>query len=158
MHPAPENANAVIYIILVYIHIMSGMIAIGFNFTYVVWIQRGTRNPDSLAFALKGVKFLDDYIANPLYIITGLSGLVMILMGKAVATWLWIAIIIYVIVMAVAYLIYTPLLSRQIKILAEKGVESSEYRQIANRSNAIGALMGMAVVVIVALKIFEPTF
>jgi hypothetical protein len=158
MHPAPEGANDFIYTLLVYIHILSGMIAIGFNFTYVVWIQRGKRDRDTLIFALKGVKFLDDYIANPLYIIAGISGVLMILMGKAVASWLWIAIIIYGVVMLIAYLVYTPLLSRQIRLLAEKGMEAPEYRQIANRSNVIGAMMGMAVIIIVALKIFEPTF
>lgn len=158
MHPSPEGANSFIYTILVYIHIVSALVAIGFNFTYVVWIQRGTRNPDSLAFALKGVKFLDDYIANPLYIIAGISGLLMILMGKAIAPWLWVAIIIYLIVMAIAYLVYTPLLSRQIKILAEKGMESADYIKTAGRANIVGAMMGIATLIIVALKIFEPTF
>ncbi|GAB4549440.1 MAG: DUF2269 family protein [Anaerolineae bacterium] len=158
MHPAPEGANPVLYSLLVFAHIMAAMMAIGFNFTYVVWIRRGHSNPESLPFALKGVKFLDDFIANPLYIVAGITGVLMIAMGKPVASWLAVAIVLYVIDMLAAYLIYTPLLSRQIKILAEKGSASAEYVAIANRSNVVGALLGVGAVIIVALKIFEPAF
>jgi hypothetical protein len=158
MHPAPEGANSALYTLLVFAHILTAMMAIGFNFTYVVWIQRGQRNPETLPFALKGVKFIDDFLANPLYIAAGVTGLLMILMGKSVASFLVVAIILYLIDMAAAYLIYTPMLSRQIKILADKGFSSAEYRTIAGRSNVVGALLGVGALVIVALKIFEPTF
>lgn len=158
MHPAPEGADPTLYSLLVFAHIMTAMVAIGFNFTYIVWIRRGHSNPDTLLFALKGVKFLDDFIANPLYLVAGVTGVLMIAMGKSIASWLAVAIALYVIVMLTAYLIYTPLLSRQIKILSEKGSASAEYVAIANRSNLVGALLGAGVVMIVALKIFEPAF
>jgi hypothetical protein len=158
MHPAPEGANSFLYTLLVFAHIMTAMMAIGFNFTYVVWIQRGHANPETLPAALKGVKFIDDFLANPLYIAAGITGLLMILMGKSVASFLVVAIVIYLIDMAAAYLIYTPMLSRQIKLLAEQGANSAAYRAIAGRSNIVGALLGVGAVVIVALKIFEPVF
>lgn len=158
MHPAPAGANPTLYSLLVFAHILTAMMAIGFNFTYVVWIRRGHSNPETLPFALKGVKFLDDYVADPLYLIAGITGRLMIALGKPVASWLAVAIGIYVIDMLAAYLIYTPLLSRQIRILSEKGLASAEYKAIANRSNTIGALLGAGAIIIVALKIFEPAF
>lgn len=158
MHPTPEGANSLLYTLLVFTHILTGMVAIGFNFTYAIWIQLATRHPEMLPFALKGIKFLDDYIANPLYIAAGITGTIMILMGKPVASFLALAIIIYLIVMAAAYLIYTPMLSKQIKLLAEKGAASAEYKAYATLSNGVGAAMGIAALVIVGLKIFEPTF
>ncbi len=156
MHPAPEGANSLIYTVLVFAHILTALMAIGFNFTYVVWIQRGTRHPETLSFALKGVKFIDDFLANPLYIVAGITGLLMILMGKSVASFLVVAIIIYLVDMAAAYLIYTPMLSKQITLLADKGAESAEYKAHATRASTVGAALGMAALVIVALKIFEP--
>lgn len=158
MHPAPEGANSLLYTLLVYAHILTAMMAIGFNFTYVVWIQRGTRNPETLPFALKGIKFIDDFLANPLYIAAGITGLLMILLGKAVASFLVVAIIIYLVDMAAAYLIYTPMLSKQIRLLSEKGAASAEYKAHATRASMVGAALGIAALVIVALKIFEPTF
>jgi hypothetical protein len=158
MHPAPDEANALLYTLLVYIHIVATVIAVGFNFAYVVWIRRGTSSPQHLDFALRGVKFMDDVVANPAHIVLGISGALMIALGKPIASFLWVAIVIYAIAMIVAYGVYTPLLSRQIKTLAEQGADSTAYQQLAGRSNVIGAAMGIMVIVIIALKIFEPTF
>ncbi|MBC8100260.1 MAG: DUF2269 family protein [Armatimonadetes bacterium] len=158
MHPAPDGANPALYSILVYAHILLALMAVGFNFTYVVWIMRGTRSPETLPFALKGVKFLDDYLANPMYLAAGVTGVLMIAMGKEVKSWLWVAVGLYVVDMLAAYLIYTPLLSRQIKTLADNGFTSSQYKTVAQRSNIVGALLGVGALIIIALKIFEPSF
>ncbi|BCX03778.1 MAG: hypothetical protein KatS3mg053_1716 [Candidatus Roseilinea sp.] len=156
MHPAPPGASPALYVLLVFVHIFTTMVAAGLNASYVIWIMRGTKNPASLLFALRGVKFIDDYLANPCYLVGGLTGVLMILMGKAVASYLWVAIGLYVLAMAIAYGVYTPLLSRQIKTLDALGPDHPEYRMLARRSNQVGAAMGILVVIIVALKIFEP--
>ncbi|MBC8161067.1 MAG: DUF2269 family protein [Roseiflexaceae bacterium] len=158
MHPPPDGANPLLYTVLVFLHMLLSMLAVGFNFTYVIWILRGTRDQAMLPFALKTVKFIDDYLANPFYLIAGLTGVLMILMGKQIGSFLWVAIAIYVVAMLVAYLIYTPLLGRQIRVLAAEGPDSAAYQQVAQRSSIVGAGMGAAVLVIVALKIFEPSF
>jgi hypothetical protein len=158
MHPAPDGANALIYSVLVFAHIFACIIAVGFNFAYIIWIRRGSSDEKHLEFALKGVKFMDDYVANPAYIFLAVSGFAMVAMGKSIASFLWVAIGIYAIAMIVAYGVYTPLLGRQIKTLAEKGAQSAEYKALAGRSNMIGAAMGIMVTIIIALKIFEPTF
>ena len=59
------------------LHILFAIIAVGFNASYAVWLVRGQRDPAHLAFAVKGVKFMDDYIANPCYLLLLLSGLAM---------------------------------------------------------------------------------
>jgi len=156
MHTPPEGANPFLYTLLVFIHIFATMVAVGLNASYVIWILRGSKETASLSFALRGVKFMDDYVANPCYLAGGVTGVLMILMGKAVAPFLWVAIGLYVLAMVIAYGVYTPLLSRQIQMLAAKGAGDAEYQRLAQRSNQIGALMGVLVVVILLLKIFEP--
>ncbi len=146
-----------IYNLVVFLHIFLAVVAVGFNFSYVVWIQRGTSDPTHLNFALKGVKFLDDYLANPAYLLLAVSGAIMIAMGKAIQPYLWVAIAIYVVAMGVAYGVYTPTLSRQIKLLAIKGADDAEYKALAARSSIIGASMGLMVVVILGLKVLKPT-
>jgi hypothetical protein len=158
MHPAPEGANPSLYSLLVFLHIVFAIIAIGYNFAYIIWIRRGTSSPQHLDFALRGVKFMDDYVANPCYIGAAITGFLMVFMGKPLASFLWVALAIYFVAMSVAYGIYTPLLGRQIRVAAEHGAESVEYQTIATRSNIIGAAMGFMVIIIVALKIFEPVF
>ncbi|MGB9632245.1 MAG: DUF2269 family protein [Chloroflexaceae bacterium] len=156
MHLPPEGAHPQIYALLVFAHIFTTMVAVGLNASYVIWIRRGTNDAASLPFVLRGVKFIDDYIANPCYLVGGATGVLMIVMGKAVAPFLWVAIGLYVLAMALAYGVYTPLLSRQIKTLEARGTDDAEYKALARRSNQIGAVMGMLVLIIVALKIFEP--
>ena len=156
MHIPPDGANPFLYTLLVFIHIFATMVAVGLNASYVIWILRGAKDAASLPFALRGVKFIDDYVANPCYLIGGATGVLMIVMGKAVAPFLWVAIGLYVLAMAIAYGVYTPLLNRQIKTLEAKGAQDAEYQTLAQRSNQIGATMGVLVVIILLLKIFEP--
>ncbi|ABU58457.1 DUF2269 family protein [Roseiflexus castenholzii] len=156
MHLPPEGAHPVIYTLLVFAHIFTTMAAVGLNASYVIWIARGTRDAASLPFALRGVKFIDDYVANPCYLVGGATGALMIVMGKAVAPFLWVAIGLYVLAMALAYGVYTPLLSQQIRTLEARGADDAEYQALARRSNQVGAAMGVLVVIILALKIFEP--
>jgi len=58
-----------------FIHILLAIIAFGFNATYAIWITRAQRHPEHLDFALRGVKILDDYFANPAYLLLLASGL-----------------------------------------------------------------------------------
>ncbi len=157
MHLPPEGANSFLYTLLVFIHIFATMVAVGLNASYIIWILRGAQDAASLPFALRGVKFIDDYVANPCYLIGGMTGVLMIAMGKAVAPFLWVAIGLYAVAMALAYGVYTPLLSRQIHTLEAKGVQDAEYQTLAQRSNLVGATMGVLVVIILLLKIFEPS-
>ena len=156
MHVPPEGAPPLIYTLLVFVHIFATMVAVGLNASYVIWIIRGTKDPASMAFALSRVKFIDEYVANPCYLAGGVTGVLMIAMGQAVAPFLWVAIGLYIVAMAIAYGVYTPLLSRQIKTLEASGINDPEYQMLAQRSNQVGALMGVLVVIIVLLKIFEP--
>lgn len=156
MHVPPEGAPPLIYTLFVFVHIFTTMVAVGLNASYVIWILRGTKAPTSLSFALRGVKFIDDYVANPCYLAGGITGVLMIAMGKAVAPFLWVAIGLYVVAMVIAYGVYTPLLSRQIKTLEARGANDPEYQTLARRSNQVGAAMGALVVIILLLKIFEP--
>lgn len=156
MHLPPEGAQPFVYTLLVFVHIFATMTAVGLNASYAIWILRGTKDAASLPFALHGVKFIDDYVANPCYLLGGVTGVLLIAMGKAVMPFLWVAIGLYVLAMAVAYGVYTPLLSRQIHTLKAKGINSPEYQRLAQRSNQVGVFMGILVVMILALKIFEP--
>src|SRR3979411_1603513 len=56
-----------LYLIVKYIHILAAIVAVGLNISYAIWILRAQREPAHTGFALKGIKFLDDRIANPAY-------------------------------------------------------------------------------------------
>ncbi|WP_299645289.1 hypothetical protein [uncultured Chloroflexus sp.] len=83
MHPPPKGAQPFIYTLLVLLHILAAMTAVGLNASYAIWIARGTRNPASLPFAPHGVKFIDDYVANPCYLIGAVTSTLMIAGARA---------------------------------------------------------------------------
>ena len=70
------------YLILKWIHVLAAITALGANITYGVWIGRAGGQPETLAFALRGVKFIDDRIANPAYGLLLVTGLGMAWVGR----------------------------------------------------------------------------
>src|SRR6266851_1627022 len=79
------------FLIVKYIHILAAIVAVGLNLSYAVWIIRAQRDPGHVPFTLKGIKFLDDRIANPAYGVLLLTGLLMVFLAGYSFTTLWIA-------------------------------------------------------------------
>ena len=143
-----------------FVHILAAIIAFGFNATYAIWIVRAQRDSAHLDFALRGVKFLDDYIANPAYVLLLLTGLGMVYIARFQLTTFWIlgGLILWVVAMVLGYGVYTPTLSNQIKVLAASGAQSAEYQRLANRGTVVGIVLGVLVAVILVLMVFKPVF
>ena len=55
------------YEALKFFHVLFAIVAVGFNASYGIWLARAARERDHEAFALRGVKLLDDRFANPAY-------------------------------------------------------------------------------------------
>jgi len=70
-----------LYLAVKYIHVLAAIVAVGFNVSYVVWILRAQREPVHTSFALKGIQFIDNRIANPAYGLLLVTGLLMVFMG-----------------------------------------------------------------------------
>ncbi len=143
-----------------FIHILLAIIAFGFNATYSIWIIRAQRNPEHLDFALRGVKILDDYFANPAYLLLLVSGLTMVfLAGYAItAFWLLSALVLWFVAIVLGFAVYTPTLSRQIRVLAKAGPQSEEFRTLSTRGTVVGITLAVLVLLILVLMVFKPTF
>ena len=140
------------------LHILFAIIAVGFNASYAIWLVRGQRDPAHLAFAVKGVKFMDDYIANPCYLLLLLSGLAMaFVVGRwGFQRWIVAALVLWVILMGVGYRVYTPTLSKQIRTLAAEGADSPAYKALDRRQNVVGIGLVVLVLAILVLMVFKP--
>ena len=148
-----------LYLIVKTLHILFAIVAVGFNVSYGVWLALAQRSPEHQAFALRGVKFMDDYIANPCYFLLLISGVVM---AFVIGPWGWqrwiiSALVLWAIAIVVAYAGYTPTLSRQIRVLAAEGSQSAAYRRLENRGRILGAFVGVVVLAILVLMVFKPT-
>jgi uncharacterized membrane protein len=148
------------YLFFKWIHVLLAIAAVGTNITYGIWIARASRQPEMLPFTLRGVKFLDDRVANPAYTLLLLTGLINVVIGEWSLTtpWIVVSLALYVVVVLVAFLGYTPALRRQIQLAETVGPASPEYKQLANRSTGLGAAAGVLVTAIVFLMVVKPNF
>ena len=146
------------FLIVKYIHILSAIVAVGLNISYAIWILRAQREPAHTAFALKGIKFLDDRIANPAYGVLLLTGLLMVVLLPIPITTLWIviALFLYAVLLVVAITQYTPTLRSQIKLAEAGDTTSAEFSRLARRGQLLGQTLGLIVLVILAMMVFKP--
>lgn len=147
-----------LYLLLKWLHVLAAIIAVGANFTYGIWITRASRNPEALSFTLRSIKLIDDRIANPAYGLLLITGLLMTFVGQLPLTtpWLLASLILYVLVVLIGLLGYTPTLRRQIQLLDSKGFHSPEYQALARRGTLLGIILVVLVIVIVYLMVVKP--
>ncbi|MEA2499818.1 MAG: hypothetical protein QOH26_2223 [Actinomycetota bacterium] len=147
------------YTFLKFLHVVLAITAVGFNASYAIWLARAAKEPQHEEFALRGVKFLDDRIANPAYGLLLVTGVSMVLVGDLSFKTLWIALALtlFAIVTLIAALVYTPTLKRQIEVLQTEGAGSATYQALAKKGNAVGILLAVLVLTIVFLMVTKPT-
>lgn len=146
------------FLVVKYIHILAAITAVGLNISYAIWLLRARREPAHTAFALKGIKFLDDRIANPAYGLLLLSGLLMVVLLPIPITTLWIviALVLYAVLVVLAITQYTPALRNQIKLAEAGDTTSAEFTRLAKRSQILGQSLAVIVLVILAMMVFKP--
>jgi uncharacterized membrane protein len=143
---------------VLYIHILAAIVAVGLNISYAVWIIRARMDPAHTAFALKGIKFLDDRIANPAYGVLLLTGILLVFLAGYSLTTLWIdiALVLFVLLIVVAVVFYTPALREQIKLVESGDTSSAAFTRLARRGQIAGQALGVIVLVILAMMVFKP--
>ena len=139
------------------LHILLAIVAVGFNISYGIWLTRASRQPQQLGFALRGIKFLDDRVANPSYAGLGVVGIVLVLMQWSFTTpWILAAIALYLIMMVVGIVLYSPTLSRQIAVYEANGPDAPEFAALSQRGRVLGILLGVIAVAIIILMVVKP--
>ena len=141
------------------IHVIAAIVAVGANLTYAFWLRRaGTDDRERLVWTYRIHRGrLDNLIATPAYVVVLLSGLGMVFTGafSFSAGWIQVALGLYVLVVILSIALYAPALRRQLTE-AEADPSSAPYRAAAARSNLLGILVMVIVLVIVFLMVTKP--
>jgi len=144
---------------LKFLHILLAIIAIGFNSAYGLIIGRARKaGTAELKFALRTVKVMDDYVANPCYVLLLLTGVGMVHMSGYPWSLKWIhgsmALLVVAFILAIGF--YTPTLRKQIAILDSRGSDDPEFVRLSKRGAMLGGILGVIVFVIVGLMVYKP--
>ena len=149
-----------LFVFLKFLHVLLAIIAVGFNASYGVWLARLATQPvPTQSYVLRGLKRLDDWFANPAYVLLAVTGVTMVFVGELRFTTFWIAggIVLWAIAVALGFFVYTPMLRNQIHALEAAGADSDDYRRYASNARFMGILLAVIVVVIVFLMVTKPT-
>jgi uncharacterized membrane protein len=149
----------VIYLLLKSIHIFSVILALGSNLTYGFLTYRAEREPIHLLFTLNTIRWIDKYIANRSYIITLITGLLLVWnTGYSVkALWIWFSLLLFCIVALLGITLYAPVIKRQVELVERNQLRSAEYQSIKTKSNRLGLFVTLLVVIILVLMVVKPT-
>ena len=142
------------------LHILFAIVAVGLNISYGIWQARAAATPEHTGFALRGIKFLDDRVANPSYAGLLVVGIILVLIGPYEFTTFWIAVAIglYLVMGAVAIVFYSPTLKRQIAAYEVGGADSAEFQALGARGRMLGIVLAIIVVAIIVLMVVKPSF
>jgi uncharacterized membrane protein len=145
-----------LYLILKWLHILCAITALGANVTYFLWLFRMDKNRESLLFTLRTIKIMDDWMANPAYVLAFFTGAGMLNIAKlSYATpWVLTAVTIYAIVSVLGIFVYSPMLKKQIKLA--QNPDTAEYKRAASNGIYLGALITVLVVGITFLMVVKP--
>ena len=148
-----------LYQIVKFIHVFSVVIAVGFNFSYIIWMVKGKMEKDHLLFALKGIKFMDGKVANPCYGLILISGFTMAYIADyniLAVTWIFYPLVLFGIMGILAFAVYSPTLKKQIAILEKQDMDAPEYRAVEKKQMVVGAILFVLVVAIIAIMVIKP--
>ena len=146
------------YSLIKFVHVLLAITAVGSNITYAAWNARAVMESQHLNFALRGIKFLDDYIANPCYALLLVTGLALRFIGfSSWPRWIVTAIALYVVLVVVALAGYSPALRRQIQSLSADGATSTTYLMWAGRARITGIISGVFALIIVFVMVVKPS-
>jgi uncharacterized membrane protein len=144
-------------VLLKVIHVLAAITAVGANLTYTYWLRYAGKDRDRLAWTLRGISRLDNFIATPAYVVLLITGVLMVVSGafSFQTGWIAAAIALYVVVIVVGIALYAPGLRRQIAE-AEVDPTSAAYAAAASRTNLFGVITTVIVLVIVVLMVAKP--
>jgi len=139
------------------LHIFFAIVAVGLNISYGVWQARAAREPEHTGYALRGIKFLDDRIANPAYAGLLVVGILLVLMRwEFTQFWVYAAIGLYLLMGAVAFILYSPTLTKLIASYEAGGAATTEFKALSGRSRIVGMLLAVLVIAIIVLMVVKP--
>ena len=139
---------------LLILHVLSAMIAVGTNVSYLIWTRRAVLVPESREFTLTTVRILETRLAIPAYVIalaTGV-GLVLTTPYRFNTPWIELSILLWVAIMALGGF-HARVIKRQ---LAIADTDSDAYESGHAKGRVLMILMALCAVGTLYLMVAKP--
>ena len=145
------------YTLLKYLHVLLAIIALGSNITYAVWKTLAAREPAHALFALRGIAFIDNRVANPAYGLLLITGLALVVINQwGLRGWIIAALILFALLIIVAIGFYSRVFRQQIEVLEKEGQASAAYKRLDGQGMIYGIVSLVIALAIVFLMVVKP--
>jgi hypothetical protein len=145
------------YTLLKYLHVLLAITAVGSNITYGVWKTLGAREPAHAPFALKGIAFIDNRVANPAYGGLLITGLILLAVGQVgFRGWVIAALILFALLIVIAVGFYSRVVRQQIQVMDAEGVASAAYKRLDAQAMTYGIVSLVIALLIVFMMVVKP--
>lgn len=148
-----------IYTIAKWIHILSAIVSLGANLTYFPWFMTVPKNRETLVYTLKTIRLLDNWIANPAYILAYITGEIMMRVGGQIhysTPWMTVAISLYAIISVLGLFVYAPMLKKQQQLAETKGADDADYQRVSRNGIILGTVIVIITIGITYLMVAKP--
>ena len=145
------------YNLLKFLHVLLAITAVGSNITYGVWKTLGARDPAHAPFALKGIAFIDNRVANPAYGGLLITGLLLLAVGQVgLRGWVIAALILFALLIVIAVGFYSRVVRQQIQVMDAEGVASAAYKRLDAQAMTYGIVSLVIALLIVFMMVVKP--
>jgi hypothetical protein len=161
-----------IYRFFLVVHILSVVVGIGAVMLNGVYAAQSQKRPGPGGRAVSEANFFVSDIAEKVIYTIPIWGITLVLLShkawKFSMTWIWLALLLYVVAIGISHAVMIPGHKRINELLAEMETappatgavgappQAAEAQQIGQRLAAAGMALNLIVVVIIALMVFKP--
>jgi len=145
------------YNLLLVVHILSVVIAVGSNVTYGFWMSLAGNDRSQILFAIRGIRWIDRHVSLPAYLLAFATGVAMVLtdVWNFEQGWILISIALYIVTAIAGFTLFAPAIRRQLAE-AERNPRSDEYAAAARMTAWLGFATVGIVFLIVVLMVLKP--
>lgn len=153
---------------LIFIHVLSAILAFGPTFAFGVYGAQGGREPQHANFMARANHHVSDRLALPVALTMPISGLLIIWAAGIdlfATRWLLLGIVLYVVALTYVLLVQRPATMRLVELTstpppagAAPGGPPPAVVETVAKIRRGGMLTGLLIVIIVALMVVKPSF
>lgn len=144
------------YVLLKFFHILIAILALGASAGLGIILEFYGDHPTHGPFLLRAIKRVVAFFVLPGYLLVLVTGLWMVSLSWPLATgWIQAALILWAVGMILLALDLT-VLRKQLALFKTQGPASLPYKRVSLFGRALGAGLGLIVVVILYLMVYKP--
>ena len=144
--------------ILLTLHILAALLAVGVTLSYFFWLRRAVLVPESREFTLETIRIVERRFVIPAYVVVLLTGLALIDRGSWgwSTPWLELSILLFIALMGLVGL-HARVVKQQIALVSEGSTDSAAHTAAHVRGRILMLAKVIVVVALVYLMVFKPT-